>query len=43
MPADAEAGWGHIFGLMHRGELEQELAAATRAFALRGDAPRNVA
>jgi DNA primase len=39
MPADAEAGWWHIFGLMHRGELEQELAAATRAFALCGDAP----
>ncbi len=33
MPAEAEAGWWHIFGLMHRGRLEQEVAEAMRAFA----------
>jgi DNA primase len=36
-PADAEAGWWHIFGLMHRGRLEEEVAAASRAFATHPD------
>jgi DNA primase len=36
-PAEAEAGWWHIFGLMHRGRLEEEVAAASRAFASRPD------
>jgi DNA primase len=31
-PAEAEAGWWHIFGLMHRGRLEDEVAAARRDF-----------
>jgi DNA primase len=38
MPADAEAGWWHIYGLMNRPRLEQEVAAAGRAFAERADA-----
>ncbi len=33
MPGDAETGWWHIFGLMNRGRLEEEVAAARRAFA----------
>jgi DNA primase len=37
MPAEAEAGWWHIFGLMHRGRLEEEVAAASRDFAERAD------
>ncbi|MBN9564097.1 MAG: DNA primase [Alphaproteobacteria bacterium] len=37
MPAEAEAGWWHIFGLVHRGRLEEEVAAASRAFAERAD------
>ncbi len=32
MPAEAEAGWWHIFGLMHRSRLDEEVAAASRAF-----------
>jgi len=32
MPAEAEAGWWHIFGLMHRSRLDEEVAAAGRAF-----------
>jgi DNA primase len=36
-PAEAEAGWWHIFGLMHRGRLEDEVAAASRAFARHPD------
>ena len=32
MPAEAEAGWWHIFGLMHRSRLDDEVAAASRAF-----------
>jgi DNA primase len=36
-PAEAEAGWWHIFGLMHRGRLEEEVAAASRDFASRPD------
>jgi DNA primase len=35
---DAEAGWWHIYGLMHGGALDEELAAARRDFALRADA-----
>jgi DNA primase len=37
MPGEAEAGWWHIFGLMHRGRLEEEVAAARRDFADRAD------
>jgi DNA primase len=37
MPAEAEAGWWHIFGLMNRGRLEEEVAAASQAFANSGD------
>ena len=33
MPAEAEAEWWHIFGLMHRKRLEDEVAAASSAFA----------
>ncbi|HJS86161.1 MAG TPA: DNA primase [Acetobacteraceae bacterium] len=33
MPSEAEAGWWHIFGLMNRGRLQEELIAAQRAFA----------
>ena len=35
--AEAEAGWWHIFGLMHRERLEQEVAVAREAFAAMGD------
>ncbi len=38
MPAEAEAEWWHIFGLMHRARLEDEVAAAGRAFAAAPDA-----
>jgi DNA primase len=37
MPAEAEAGWWHIFGLMHRSRLEEEVAAAGQAFIDRPD------
>ena len=37
MPAEAEAGWWHIFGLMHRSRLDEEVAAAGRAFIDRPD------
>lgn len=37
MPAEAEAEWWHIFGLMHRARLEDEVAAASRAFAAAPD------
>jgi DNA primase len=36
-PAEAEAGWWHFFGLMHRDRLEDELRAASRDFATRAD------
>jgi DNA primase len=36
-PAEAEAGWWHFFGLMHRDRLEDELLAASRDFASRAD------
>ena len=32
MPAEAEAGWWHIFGLMHRDRLDEEVAAARQVF-----------
>ncbi len=32
MPAEAEAGWWHVFGLMDPGRLEEEVAAAVAAF-----------
>ena len=32
MPAEAEAGWWEIFGLMHQSSLEADIAAAGRAF-----------
>ncbi len=32
MPGEAEAGWWHIFGLMHRDRLEAEVASASRDF-----------
>ena len=32
MPAEAEAGWWHFFGLLNRPRLEQEVAAAAAAF-----------
>jgi DNA primase len=38
MPAEAEAGWWHIFGLMNRGRLQEEVAQAERDFAARPDA-----
>ncbi|MBV9539149.1 MAG: DNA primase [Acidisphaera sp.] len=38
MPAEAGAGWWHMFGLMNRDRLEQEVAAATRALAEHADA-----
>ncbi len=37
MPAEAEAGWWHIFGLMHCSRLDEEVAAAGRAFIDRPD------
>ena len=33
MPAEAEAGWWHYFGLMNRDRLEEEVAAARQAAA----------
>ena len=39
MPGDAETGWWHIFGLMNRPQLEQEVAAARRIFADCADEP----
>lgn len=37
MPAEAGAGWWHIFGLMNRARLEEEIVAASRYFAQHGD------
>lgn len=37
MPADAEAGWWHIFGMMHRDRLEEEVSNAMHAFAAQAD------
>ncbi len=36
-PAQAEEGWWHIFGLMNRSRLEDEVAAARRDFAQNPD------
>ena len=36
-PGDAEEGWWHIFGLMQRGRLEQDVAAVQREFQARPD------
>jgi DNA primase len=38
-PAEAEAGWWHIFGLMNRGRLQEEVAQAERDFVARADRP----
>ena len=37
MPAEAEAGWWHIFGFLHRDRLDQEVAVAERDFAEQPD------
>lgn len=37
MPAEAGAGWWHLFGLLNRSRLEQEVAAARRDFVARAD------
>lgn len=37
MPAEAEAGWLHFFGLMYRNQLDEEVAAARRDWEERGD------
>ncbi len=38
MPAEAEAGWWHFFGLLNRARLDEEVAAAQAAFARVPDA-----
>ena len=38
MPAEAEAGWWHFFGLLNRPRLEEEVAAARAAFERAPDA-----
>ena len=35
MPAEAEAGWWHYFGLMHQDSLQDDLGAASREFIAR--------
>jgi len=37
MPVEAEAGWWHLFGLMHRARLDEEVVAASRIFTERPD------
>jgi DNA primase len=39
MPADAVSGWWHIFGMMNRGRLLEEIAQAERDFVERWDRP----
>ncbi len=39
MPADAEAGWWHFFGLLNPDRLEEEVAAALRDFQRLADLP----
>ena len=39
MPAEAEAGWWHIFGLMHRSRLEDEVASAMQDLSRNADEP----
>ncbi len=38
MPAEAEAGWWHFFGLLNRARLDEEVAAAQAAFSRVPDA-----
>ena len=38
MPAEAESGWWHFFGLMNPTRLDEEVIAAQRAFAESGAA-----
>ncbi len=37
MPAEAEEGWWHFFGLMHRSRLDEEVAQAVHDFERRPD------
>ncbi len=37
MPAEAEEGWWHFFGLMHRSRLDEEVAQAVHDFMRRPD------
>ena len=37
MPAEAEAGWWHFFGLLNRRRLEEEVASAAASFAAAPD------
>ena len=39
MPAEAEAGWWHFFGLLNPDRLEEEVAAALRDFQRLADVP----
>ena len=39
MPAEAEAGWWHFFGLLNPDRLEEEVAAALREFQRQADVP----
>ena len=39
MPADAERGWWHFFGLLNMGGLDEEIDAAAAAFARDADEP----
>ncbi len=39
MPADAERGWWHFFGLLNTGGLDEEIDAAAAAFARDADEP----
>jgi DNA primase len=39
MPADVVSGWWHIFGMMNRGQLQEEIAQAERDFVARWDRP----
>ena len=39
MPADAETGWWHFFGLLNPDRLEEEVAAAQRDFVRLADVP----
>jgi hypothetical protein len=36
MPAEAETGWWHFFGLMNPRRLDEEVSAAQRSFAETG-------
>ena len=39
MPAEAESGWWHFFGLLNPDRLEEEVAAALREFQRQADVP----